>query len=101
MHVALAWDINKQVTKERKDEIFKLLREAFGSWKWISPIDGFHIVKIENADERDKIHAAVIEKVKQIPEGAYFVISPAMPSGSNYNGWLPKDWWPKLRERTS
>jgi hypothetical protein len=60
-------------------------------------------VKVDSSEDLVKLQAAMVERVKVFNRGSYihFVISPAMPSGSNYYGWLPEDWWPKLRDLTS
>ena len=103
MHVVVAWNITSASHEKQEEEITKSLREAFGGRPWLSPLARFHIVKVAGSEDRDKIQTAMVELVKVFNEGRdiNFIISPVMPSGTNYSGWLPTDWWPKVRGLTS
>ena len=95
MHLMLAWDI--KTTEPRRSEINAALKQALKGYSWVRALGNVYIVKIESVDERD----ALGEKLKDVAKtfrDVNLIYSPAM-QGGRYNGWLPKDLWPKIRQR--
>src|SRR4051794_27312072 len=93
LHVAIAWNVQAEGPRQRA--ITDRLKEAIQGFSWARPLPSFYIVRIESAEDRDRLQERLLAVVKDVPEKVHFVVSPPM-SGGKYNGWLPKDMWPKI-----
>lgn len=96
MHFVVSWDIKAK--KQRWTEIDNAMKEGLSGYSWVRPLTTFYIVKANAQRDWDYIRGK-LAAVAQRYSGVYFVMSPLM-DGGGYNGWLPKDLWPNIRERT-
>ncbi len=97
MHVALSWDISAD--GERWKAINDALRAGLKGYSWVRPLSTFYIVKVGGESDRQ----AMLQKLEAIAKGTSekvnIVITPVMPSG-RYNGYLPREMWDKINQRT-
>ena len=95
MHIAVSWDINAK--EPRWGQLNEQMRKGLSGFSWVRPLTTFYIVKV--AGEADR--SIVLDRLTSIAKGApvHVVVSPVM-SGGRYNGFLPKDMWAKINERT-
>lgn len=97
MHVAICWDIS--ATGARWNAINEKLKAEIKSYSWVRPLGTLYVVKVTSTEDRDSLVDRLTAIVKNLPEKVHFVVTPTM-SGGRYNGWLPKDLWDKINERT-
>lgn len=96
MHIMLAWNVaiddesDRKATKDR-------MRGALDGYSWVRVMPSVYVVKIDAADERDRLQERLSEIAKE-EDAVRYIISPLM-EGGQYNGWLPKRLWPKINER--
>ena len=98
MHIVISWDISANT--QRWEEINKKLKEGLSGYSWARPLSTFYVVKIASEVDRGIIRGRLIEIAKSVTETVHIVISPMM-SGGQYDGFLPKDMWAKLNERSN
>lgn len=98
MHIVISWDIKAE--GETWTKLDDSLRKAIGTYSWVRPLTTFYIVRIPEASNREQILNNMLDVAKASPKiTIHIVISPVMSSGS-YTGYLPKDMWGKINERT-
>jgi hypothetical protein len=98
MHCVVAWEIKVPPGDERI-RLEENLKECLKGYSWVRPVSALYIVKIRDETDLDSIRTDLLE-VCQANQGKVNVImSPAM-IGGRYRGWLPKDLWSKIRQRT-
>ena len=97
MHVTLCWEI--AATDERWTEINNALKGALKGYSWVRPLKTLYVVKVSSSEERKQLKDALVTVVKSVDEKVYFVLTPLM-EGSGYSGWLPRDLWDKINQRT-
>lgn len=97
MHIVVSWDIS--TGKPRWDEIDKRLKEGLSGYSWVRPLTTFYVVRINSEADRAAIRERLVTVARSVSETVHIVLSPAM-SGGRYDGFLPKDTWPKLNERS-
>ena len=96
MHVMLAWDI--AASGPREVEIRDQLREVIQGYSWARPLGAVYVVKVTDAEDRERSIEKLTMTAKNIDEKVNFLISPPM-EGGRYNGWLPKEMWEKINQR--
>lgn len=97
MHFVVSWDIKAE--GQRWTEINDAIKEGLSGHSWVRPLTTFYIVKVNSQDDWDLIRENIVTLAKTYSKELNFVMSPLM-DGGRYNGWLPKDLWPKIRKRT-
>lgn len=97
MHVVISWEIT--ATGDRWTAINTSLKEALKGYSWVRPLKTFYIVKVQSQEQRNELNATLVKVVKGTHERINFVMTPAMEGGS-YSGWLPRDLWEKINQRT-
>jgi hypothetical protein len=97
LHLQVTWSIKAQ--NPRWAELNTKLRACLDGYSWAKPLPTTYIVKIQSLEDRKAIHQRLIEICQGHAKEIYFLISPAMQGGA-YGGWLPKDMWDKIRQRT-
>jgi len=97
MHVTVSWDIS--ATGPRWTEINELMKGALEGYSWARPLKSLYIVKVDSVEERNALKEALVNVAKSIDEKVYFLMTPAMDGGT-YTGWLPKNLWEKINQRT-
>lgn len=97
MHIVISWDISTK--DQRWDEIDKKLREGLSGYSWARPLSTFYVVWIASEADRGAIRDRLVEVARSVTETVHIVLSPMM-SGGQYDGFLPKDMWEKLKERS-
>ena len=75
------------------------MKEKLKGYSWVRPLSTFYVVKVSSSDHRDQLIDQLVSVAKANTEKIHFVASPAM-TGGGYNGWLPKDLWDKINQRT-
>ncbi|WP_144401577.1 hypothetical protein [Isoalcanivorax pacificus] len=97
MHIVISWDISAE--GNRWNTINDEMKECLSGYSWVRPLKTFYVVKVNSSNHREQLITALQSVAKSNSEKIHFVASPAMTGGS-YNGWLPKDLWDKIGERT-
>ncbi len=97
MHVTLAWDIT--ATGDRWSQINTALKGVLKGYSWVRPLRTVYIVKVSSSEERQQLKDALIAVVESVSEKVHFIITPPM-EGGKYTGWLPRDLWDKINQRT-
>ncbi len=97
MHFIVSWDIKAvgDLIKPVEDG----LKGRLEGYSWVRPLPNFYVVRVANKAEYDAVLGKLVEFAKEHPKALHFIVSPLM-SGGSYNGWLPSDLWPKLREHS-
>jgi hypothetical protein len=96
MHIMLAWNVTIDDETDRKATNDRM-RGALDGYSWVRVMPSVYVVKIDEADERDRLQERLREIAKE-EDAVKYIISPLM-TGGQYNGWLPKRLWPKINER--
>jgi len=96
MHFILSWDINAK--DGEWDEINAQLKECIETCSWARPLSTFYIVRVSDVQEWQKIRDALIEVAESSTIRIHLVIGPLM-YGGQYDGYLPKDFWPEIEKR--
>lgn len=100
MHFVVSWNIKTDPPNSaRLNEINEAMKKGLGNYSWVRPLKTFYIVKVKSQSDWNKIHNDLVEIAKKFGKEVNFIMSPLI-SGGQYNGWLPGDLWPKIRERT-
>jgi len=97
MHFVISWDIKAE--DEEWAQINTALRECFKGYSWVKPLTTFYIVRVDSQSDWTSILRELQAVAQQHTKEVRLVVSP-LTSGGYYDGWLPKDLWPKIRERT-
>lgn len=97
MHIAVAWEI--QGKGQKWSELNDALKAVIKPYSWARPLSSLYIIKVSSDLERQKIANGLTAAVKSAGLPTSYVMSPAMEGGS-YEGWLPKDMWNAINERT-
>lgn len=98
MHFIVSWDIQSE--DEKWDEIDSQLKECLKGYSWVRPLSTFYIVRVPGQEEWERIKGNLQAVAESSTAKTHFVISPLM-YGGQYDGWLPKTAWSKIRERTA
>ena len=98
MHFIVSWDIQSE--DKEWDEINSRLLECLEGYSWVRPLSTFYIVRVPSQEAWEGIRENLQAVAESSTATTYFVISPLM-YGGQYDGWLPKTAWPKIRERTA
>ena len=97
MHVTLSWEIT--ATGDRWMQVNNALKAALKGYSWVRPLKTLYVVEVKSAQDRQELKDALLAVIKATPEKVNLVITPPMEGGS-YTGWLPKDLWDKINQRT-
>lgn len=92
----VAWEI-KVADAARRTEISSALREALKGYSWVRALGSVYIVKVTSDEDRNNLGESLKDVSRKLG-GVNIIYSPAM-QGGRYNGWLPTDLWPKIRQR--
>ena len=97
LHIAVSWDIG--ATGERWKALNQQMLKVLKPYSWVRPLSTFYIVQIRTESVRGTMQSALEAVAKAAPERIQFLISPAM-QGGRYNGYVSRDTWPEINERT-
>lgn len=97
MHVTLSWEIT--ATGERWTQINNALKGALKGYSWVRPLKTLYVVKVDSAEDRQELKDSLLAVIRSTQEKVHLVITPPMDGGS-YTGWLPRDLWDKINQRT-
>lgn len=97
MHVMICWEVKS--TGPKSLETAKLMKAALDGYSWVRPIKNVYIVKVATAEERGALKDSLIAAIKESGEKVHLVITPPM-AGGGYTGWLPRDLWERIDQRT-
>lgn len=98
MHFIVSWDIQSE--DKEWDEINAQLQECLEDYSWVRPLSTFYIVRVRSQEEWEWIKEDLQEVADSSTATIRFILSPLM-YGGQYDGWLPKTAWPKIRKRTA
>lgn len=96
MHFIVSWDINAE--GEEWDALNAQLKECIENYSWARPLSTFYVVRVSAPQEWQEITKDLIKVAEGSPIRIHLVIGPLM-SGGQYDGYLPKDFWPELEKR--
>ncbi len=97
MHIAVSWDIS--ASGDRWNDINNELKAVIAAYSWVKPLNTFYIIKIDAEPSRRSIKDQLIAVARKTTETVHFVVTPVM-SGGRYDGFLPKDTWELINQRT-
>jgi hypothetical protein len=97
MHFVISWDIKAE--GQRRTQIENDLKACITGYSWVHSLTTFYIVKVNSQTDWDSILTKLQAVGRKYTPDVNFVLTPLM-SGGRYDGWLPKDLWTKIGERT-
>ncbi|MGB3499185.1 MAG: hypothetical protein WBA49_13350 [Rhodanobacter lindaniclasticus] len=97
MHIVVSWDIS--ASGSRLTEVNEQMRQALKGYSWARPLKSFYVVRVASEEQRKDIRDKLLAVAKSVAETVHFVVSPVM-AGGRYDGYLPRDMWAKLNERS-
>ncbi len=97
MHIAVTWDIS--ASGEIWSSINERMRDVLKPYSWARPLSTFYVVKVNGEYDRTAIREGLTAIASSSSSTVHFVVTPLMSSGS-YDGYLPKDMWDNINERT-
>ena len=97
LHIAVSWDIS--ATGDRWKVLNQQMQDVLKPYSWVRVLSTFYIVQIRSESARGAMQSALEAVARAAPERIHFLISPAM-QGGRYNGYLSRDAWPKINQRT-
>jgi hypothetical protein len=97
-HVLVAWEI-KGATDERNKQLRTALKEQLKGYSWVRVLQDVHIVKIDSVEDRLLLKER-LAGVARVEGNVNLILTPLMVGGT-YSGWLPRQLWPKIRQRTA
>lgn len=97
MHLVVSWDIS--ASGDRHTEINDNLKAGLDGYSWARPLTTFYVVRINAESDREAIRDRLVKVAGGVSEKVHVVLSPVM-AGGRYDGYLPKDMWDKLNQRS-
>jgi hypothetical protein len=97
MHFILAWNIRNP--SPQATQMVDSMKEVLKPYSWVRPLNDFYIVQVPSQDEYNSILDKLQDIANKNSSAINFVMSPPI-IGSRYNGWLPKDLWDQINERS-
>lgn len=97
MHVTLSWDISAEGA--RWNEINEKLKAEIKNYSWVRPLKTVYVVKVASLEDRNSLTERLISVIKSNNYDVNVMVTPVM-TGGRYNGYLPRDLWEKINERT-
>ena len=97
MHFVVAWNI--KTPSPQATQFVDSMREVLKPYSWVRPLNDFYIVQIPSQDEYNSIINKLQDIANQNPVAINIIMSPPMVGG-RYNGWLPKNLWDEINERS-
>lgn len=99
MYVVIAWQDSGSTAEEvtaGNNAFLAVVKER----SWVHPLShvNLYVIRIKEATDQASIRDQCIGVCKTFPKMS-FIITPALPPGL-IQGWLDKDMWPKVNERT-
>ena len=98
MHISVTWDISAK--GESWNSLNDKMRDALKPYSWVRPLSTFYIIKISGEHDRTRIKESMENIASSGTVKIHFLLSPIMSSG-RYYGYLPKDMWDNINERTN
>ena len=102
MHVMVAWDVGGG--QEVPANVNGAVRRALEGYSWTRPMRGVAIVRVSDLDDRDEVVERLIEAVEQVEKtesvDVKLVVSPGMPRGWEYEGYLAERVWTAIEGRS-
>ena len=102
MHVMVAWDVGGG--KEVPGKVNGALKEALEGYSWVRPMRGVVIVRVRDSADRDEVVDRLIKAVDQVEQveqvDVKLIVSPGMPRGWDYEGYLTEKAWKAIEDRT-
>jgi hypothetical protein len=98
MHTMLVWEVTAK-SEVRRKQLNDALRAKLRGYSWVRPLASAYVVKVQSTEDRDELKKALVEVITSNPEKIHLIVSPVM-EGGRYGGFLPKDLWDKLNQRT-
>lgn len=98
MHIAVTWDIS--TSGDNWSSINERMRDVLKPYSWARPLSTFYVVKVNGEHDRTAIKEGLTAIASSSSSKIHFVVTPLMSSGS-YDGYLPKDMWDNINQRTS
>lgn len=100
LHVLVVWQplTTDPVTLS---EGVKALRECLFGYSWVKPMKKtwLYVVQVDDESDADSLREALVETCRE-RKGQFHLLASPTHTGGGYHGWLPKDTWPKIRDRT-
>ena len=98
MHFIVSWDI--QAEGEEWTTANSELQACIEAYSWARPLSTFYIVRVSVPQEWQEIRGTLIKAAESSTSRIHLVIGPLM-YGGQYDGYLPKDFWPQIEKRTA
>ena len=102
MHMMVAWDVGGG--KAVPGEVNAAVKGALEGYSWIRPMRGVVIVRVMNPYDRDEVVERLIMAVERVEKSekvdVKLIVTPAMPSGWEYQGYLTERMWDAIEGRS-
>ena len=102
MHVMVAWDVGGG--NEVPANVNGAIGRALEGYSWTRPMRGVAIVRVRDLNERDEVVESLIEAVEAVEKrekvDLKLVVSPGMPRGWEYEGYLAERVWKAIEDRS-
>ena len=103
MHVMAAWDVGGGGRVPA--EVNRVVKEALEGYSWVRPMRGVAIVRVRDLEDRDEVVERLIEAVEQLEKArdvdVKLVVSPGIPHGWPYDGYLAERVWKAVEDRST
>lgn len=93
----MAWDV--KTTGAAKTTITEALVAAMKPRSWVRPLPDVYIVPVTSDADLEAMKDQLLIVCREHTSAVNVLISPIM-TGGTYKGWLPKEAWPKIAERS-
>lgn len=97
MHILVSWDIFNDSEWEK---INNELKQCLKNYSWVKPLKTLYVIRINRDDDRKLIADSITSICKKYKSDLHVVITSILNDGY-YTGWLPKDIWEPLNNRTA
>lgn len=77
------------------------LDQALASYSWIRPLEDTYVIRVESQNEWSILKQGLVSIGERYPNDFYFIMTPALPGGTEYIGFLPTEMWERVNDRTS
>ena len=97
MHLGVYWYIKNPSTP--REPVMAALKEVLKGYSWVRPLPGYYVLQVGGESDRQLIREGLTAYAQANPGRVQFLITPLM--NGKYTGFLPKDTWQKLNDRTA
>lgn len=95
MHFLLCYQI--EIDGEKCNILHKGIANALSNYKTVNVFGDTYIVKINKVTDWEDIRTSLSNITRENGCDCKFIMTPII-NGGYYNGWIPKDKWPQIKD---